>query len=231
MMQLMLSALGAVIMLSICGLSAFFIIADERRGHGAEAAEVTAAQPSAQTRDISSRTVDARALSTDEVFPASILEVSPGAAPYQVRMTHIDTDCHVATTGKLGVLLDAYGCSQFVRATMAAPTDGYTVTAGIFNLTDELAATTVRDRIKPMVDSGAGSFAGMAAGPGTAPVELPSAQVGWHVRGHFLVYAVIARPDGRIIADDDANARRILFDMIESHLRDGVIGRRATSAS
>jgi hypothetical protein len=222
-MQLMMSALGAVIMLSICGLGAFFIVADERRGHNAEAAAV----PRTPQRDISTRVADSRPLSTTEVFPATAIEIVPGAAPYEIQMTHVDTDCHVATTGRLGALLDEYGCNQFVRATMASPGDGYLVTAGIFNLVDEAGAKAAHEEIKPMVDSGTGSFAGMAAGPGTAPVELPSAQVGWHVRGHYLIYCVIARPDGRIIADDDPYAQRIIFDMIESYLHDGVVGRRA----
>jgi hypothetical protein len=229
-MQLLMSALGGVIMLSICGLGGFFIIADERRGNGAAAAEISAAVlPPVPTRDITSRKADPRPLSTSEVFPGTEIHVPGAAAPYRVQSTHVDSDCHVATTGRLGELLDGYGCSQFVRATLSAPTDGYVVTTGIFNLADERGATAVHDRIKPLVDSGTGSFAGMAAGPGTEPVELPSAQVGWHVRGHYLVYCVIARPDGQIIRDDDPHAERILIDMIGSHLRDGVIGRRATA--
>src|SRR4051794_11478469 len=35
-MQLLMSALGTVIMLALCGLSGFFVVAAERRGHGAE---------------------------------------------------------------------------------------------------------------------------------------------------------------------------------------------------
>ena len=227
-MQLLMSALGGVIMLSICGLGGFFIIADERRGHGAQAAELTSAvlRP-APSRDITSRKVDPRPLSTSEVFPGTAIHV-PGAGPYRIQSTHDDSDCDVATTGRLGELLDRYGCSQFVRATLSAPTEGYVVTTGIFNLADERGATAVHEEIKPLVDSGTGSFAGMAVGPGTEPVELPSAQVGWQVRGHYLVYCVIARPDGQIIRDDDPYAERILIDMIGSHLRDGVIGRRAT---
>ncbi len=225
-MQLLMSALGGVIMLSICGLGGFFIIADERRGNGAQAAQIAAAAP---TRDISSRKVDPRPLSTSEVFPDTEIYIPGAAAPYRVQSTHDDSDCDVATTGQLGELLDGYGCSQFVRATLAAPTEGYVVTTGIFNLADERGATAVHEKIKALVDSGTGSFAGMAVGPGTEPVELPSAQVGWHVRGHYLVYCVIARPDGQIIRDDDPHAERILIDMIGAHLRDGVIGRRVAS--
>jgi hypothetical protein len=36
---MLISGLGAMIVISICGLSGFFVVADERRGHGAEVAE------------------------------------------------------------------------------------------------------------------------------------------------------------------------------------------------
>jgi len=226
-MQLLMSALGAVIMVSICGLGAFFIIADERRGHGAEASEMVMT-PQAVTRDIGSRAVDARPLTADEVFPHTAIRLAPGASPYRVEMTHAGDDCTAATTGALGALLLRHGCSQFVRATMIAPDEGYVVTAGIFNLTDEQGANAVHEQVKALVDTGHGTFAGMAVGPGTESVELTSAQVSWHVRGHFLVYCVIARPDGQIIRDDDRPAQRIVYDMVESYLRDGVIGRRTS---
>lgn len=225
-MQLLMSGLGALIMAAICGLSAFFIIADERHGHDAHAAEIRVVPPVAPARKIHSRAVDPAPLSVAEVFPDQQIVPAPGASPYQLRMTHIDTDCPVATTGKLGGLLDEHGCSQVVRATLLAPVEHYVVTAGLFNLPDEADARAVSDQVKSLVDGGRGSFAGMAAGPGTDPVELPSAQIGWHTRGHYLVYCVIARPDGEIVRDDDPYAHEIVFDVVESYLRENVIGRR-----
>jgi hypothetical protein len=228
-MQLMMSALGAVIMVSICGLGAFFIIADERHGHGAEASEMVVTQP-ATTRDIGSRAVDPRPLTADEVFPDSEIRVVPGGSPYRVVKVEVGDDCGDATTGLLGALLRDYGCSQFVRSTMMAPDEGYLVTAGIVNLTDGGGANVVHEQVRSLVDTGRGTFAGMAVGSGTEPVELTTAQVSWHARGHFLVYCVVARLDKQIIRDDDRQAQRIVYDLVESHLRDGVIGRRAAAA-
>jgi hypothetical protein len=228
-MQMLMSGLGALIMTGICGLSGFFIIADERRGHGAEAAVVTAAAPAG--RDISTREVDPEPLTVDEVFAQRDLAIVPGASPYVVRMRHIDTDCNIATSGSLGDLLQKQGCTQVVRATMVAPIEGYPVTAGILNLADEAGAAAAAGQIKSIVDGDRGSFAGMVVGPGTEPVGKPTAQVSWHTRGHYLVYCVVARPDGEIVRDDDPYARRIVFDLIESYLRDGVIGRRGLATS
>jgi hypothetical protein len=222
-----MSGLGALIMMGVCGLSGFFIIADERRGHGAEAAEVATIRPAVAVRDLGSRRADPLPLRVDEVFGQPEIAIVPGAEPYRVRMTHIDTDCHTATTGNLGDLLDRHGCSQVVRASMVAPIDDYLVTAGVFNLTDEAGATSVSAKIKPFVDGGRGSFGGLAVGLGGEPVAQPAAQVGWHTRGHYLVYCVIVRPDGEAVRAGDPYAQRIVFDLIESYLRDEVLARRA----
>lgn len=227
-MQMLMTGLGALIMTGICGLIAFFIVADERRGDGARSSRSSAVAATATLRDISSRAVDPEPLSVAEVFPQTEIRMVAGAAPYRVSMTHIDTDCHVATTGELGELLADNGCNQVVRATMTAPGSGYRVTAGVFNLGDEARARKVVDQVKPLVDAGAGSFAAIAAHPGMEPSDHPSAQVGWHTGGHFLIYCVITRPDGQVIADGDLSTERIVHDLVESYLREGVIGRRAS---
>lgn len=234
-MQLVMSGLGVLIMIGICGLSGFFIVADKRHAHGAHAADIDTVRPASASvsasGDIGSRSADPAPLAVDEVFPAEEIVMVPGATPYQLRLKHIDTDCPVAATGSLAQLLQDHGCSQVVRATLVAPVAGYLVTAGVFNLSDEAGARTVSKQVKPLMDSGRGGFAGMVAGPGTEPVETPSAQVGWHSRGHYLLYCVIARPDGRAIREGDPYAEHIVFDLVESYLRDGVLGRRAAAAA
>jgi hypothetical protein len=221
--QRLMSALAGLIVLSICGLVAFFIVADRGSGH-AEPAE-GAAVPWA----ISSRSIDPEPLSLDEVFPGAAIRPAAGLEPYRVTMTHIDSDCDVATTGSLGLLLDDHGCSQVVRAAMTAPYGGHQVTAGIFNLTDEAGAAQVSREIRDLVETGGGSFAVMPAGalPGTAPQTVPDAQVGWQARGHYLAYCVITRPDGEPVPDADRDARRITVDLLETYLGDGTIGARA----
>jgi hypothetical protein len=219
-----MSGLGALIMVGICGLSGFFIIADERRGHGAAAAT----QSPTASRELISRAVDPAPLSLNEVFPAKEIRLAPGVAPYAVSVTHIDTDCPIATTGALGDVLVGHGCNQVVRAGMTAPYGHYEVTAGIFNLADETGATEVGRQVRELVETGNGSFAAMAAGaaPGFHPKEEPLSQVRWHSRGHYLVFCVISRPDNQVVTDDDRYAEHISADLLESYLDSEIIGAR-----
>jgi hypothetical protein len=223
-LQALMSGLGALIVLGICGLTGFFIVADERRGDG-DAAAATRSPEDIQR--IWARATDPRPLSLSEVFPAGEVRPAAGAAPYKVGMVHIDSDCGTATTERVGAVLDAYGCSQVVRADITTPYPGYEVTAGIFNLPDAPAADRASGEVRQLVESGGGTFAVMATGPGTDPLVQPPAQAGWHERGHYLVYCVIARPDGDLVHDDDPYAERITGDLVQSYLGDQIIGRRA----
>lgn len=209
-------------MLAVCGLGSFLILADERRGREAD----TDPTPVALPRDIGSRVVDPEPLTVPEVFPGEELLPDPQQPPYQVLRTEETPDCRTAVTGEIGRLLTDLGCDQVVRATVRSPNGAYLATAGVFNLADAAGADRAHREIKPLVGETRNRFQGMAAGAGTEPVVLAPAQLGWHVRGHFLVYCVIARADGEPVADDDPNARRILFDLIERHLRGEVLGRR-----
>jgi hypothetical protein len=224
-LQALMSGLGALIVLGICGLSGFFIVADERRGDGDA---VAATHSPEDIQRIRARATDPRPLTLTEVFPAGEVRTVAGSTPYRVGMVHIDSDCGIATTGQLGAVLDAYGCTQVVRADIAPPVGGYQVTAGLFNLVDAAGADRAGAEVRQMVESGGGTFAVMAAGgPGTDPLNQPPAQVAWHERGHYLVYCVIARPDGELIRDDDPYAERFTTDLVESYLGDQIIGRRA----
>ena len=99
---------------------------------------------------------------------------------------------------------------------MTAPYGGYQVTAGIFNLADEAGAAQVGGQVGALVETGGGSFAAMAAGSGPARIRRPRpVQVGWHDRGHYLVYCVITRPDGQPVAADDPYAAAITTDLLE----------------
>jgi hypothetical protein len=218
--QSLMTGLGAVIITSIVALSAFFVIAEERRGGG------SATAPSVSTQGISSRQADPEPLTQQGVFPEPAVRMAPGAAPYQVTMIHSDTDCGLATTGDLGALLALHGCDQVVRARLTAPYGGYQVTAGIFNLAAEDGAARVSELTGTLAESGRGSFAVMGGLPGD-PLAEPLAQLGWRNRGHYLLYCAIARPDGQLVADDDPYAGRITADLVEGYLGDAVIGRRA----
>jgi hypothetical protein len=218
------SGLAALIVFAICGLSGFFVVADERRGH-AEAAERTPAPDL-----IKSRSVDPQPLTLQEVFPDPQIRLVPDAASYSVGMTHIDTDCDIAATGRLGDVLSEHACSQVVRASITAPYGGYRVTAGVFNLAEAADAALIGEQARHLVETGGGTFAAMAShGPGTDPLVQPLAQVGWREHGHYLVYCVISRPDGLVVSDEDSFARRITADLVESYLVEEILGRRESS--
>ncbi len=222
--QLVMTGIAATIMLSVCGLSGFFVVADERR-HGGTTVKAPA-RP-ADRRDISSRVADPAPLTVDEVFPRSDLAVADRT--YRVQMTHSDTDCHITASGEIDALLGTLGCTQVIRATLRAPEEGYLLTAGVFNLADEAGATLAHQQVKAILDEGRGRFGGMTAGDGTTALATAPAQFGWHTRGHFLAYCVLVRADGQPIAPHDPTARQILYDAVELHLREGVLGRRAAA--
>jgi hypothetical protein len=168
--------------------------------------------------------VDTRPLTLAEVFPGRDVRLRNGDTPYRVTMTHIDAKCDVAATGTLGPMLVGHGCNQVVRAAMVAPYGGYEVTAGIFNLADADGAAQVGGQIRQLVEAGEGSFAPLGTPPGIEPVT----QVGWHERGHYLVYCVISRPDGAAMAVDDRYAARITVDLLDSYLSGEVVGARTS---
>lgn len=221
-LQLLLSGLGALIMTSIVVLTLFFVIAEESRGP----IDGSSTRPGTAAEAISSRAVDASPLTREEVFGSPEIRSVTGAAPYRVTMTHIDTDCGIATTGDLGGVLGERGCSQVVRAAMIAPYGDYRVTAGIFNLPDADGAKAVGDDTEVLVESGRGSFATLGTGDAPAP---PLTQLGWHNVGHYLLYCAISRPDGTLVADEDPYAERITADLVEQYLAEDVLGRRSVN--
>ena len=115
----------------------------------------------------------------------------------------------------------SWGCSQVVRATLRSPNGKYLVTAGIFNLDDVAGAEWAHEKIKPLVDNQKGRFQGMVAGRGTeCRSRSPPPTSAGTCRGHYLVYCIIAKADGKEMAGTtDAFAKQILFDLIELHLR------------
>ena len=225
--QFLARGLATLIALAVTGLSGFIIFADDRRGHDAAADTVPDAAGAP-----SSRAVDASPLTLPEVFPDQG-QVWPRAAPYPYRitMTHIDNECAIASTGALRALLREQDCSQVVRAGLTTPYGDYEVTAGLFNLAEAAGAAEVEQRLRPLVETGDGGFAAMAGGPpGADPGALPTSPVGWRAAGHYLVYCVITRPHGGLVAADDPNAQRITDDLVDGYLSGTVLGRRKSGA-
>ncbi|MFB9363123.1 hypothetical protein [Actinoplanes nipponensis] len=219
-LQTLLRGLAGLIVLAIVGLSGFFVVAEESRGPGRASTAAPGAEPG-----IASRQIDPEPLTQREVFPEPAVRLAAGAQGYQITMTHSDTSCGIATVGELGALLADHGCDQVVRARLTAPYGGYQVTAGLFNLADESGAAQVSELTGPLVESGRGTFATLGGTAGD-PLAEPLAQVGWHHRGHYLLYCVVARPDGQLVADDDPYAARITDELVQRYLGERVVGRR-----
>ncbi|RSM68977.1 hypothetical protein DMB66_11900 [Actinoplanes sp. ATCC 53533] len=218
--QSLMRGLGALIVMAIVGLSAFFVVAEERRGDGRESAAPPGAEPG-----IASREIDAEPLTQREVFPKPTVQPTADTAAYQVTMTHSDSECRIATIGELGALLEDHGCDQVVRARLTAPYGGYQVTTGVFNLADETGAGQVSELAGILVENGRGTFTTLGGSAGD-PFTEPMAQVGWRSRGHFLLYCVVARPDGQLVTDDDPYAARITAELVEEYLGERVVGQR-----
>ncbi len=212
-MQWLTQGLAALIVLGLVLMIGFLVLGSDR--HQRDSVTTLA--------DDSAGTAPAPAL--QQVFPRGD-ELRPAGATgaYRIEMRHFDTDCRQATTGSLGAVLAGHGCSEVVRAGLTAPYGGYQVTAGMFTLADSSAAAQVDELVRGLVESGDGGFTTLPADTGGDPA---TAQVGWHTRGNFLLYAVITRPDGAVVPGDDPYAARITAELVDNHLGDSVLGRRA----
>jgi hypothetical protein len=218
--QCLARGLASVIVLGLAVMIGFLILVEDRPGPRA------AAGPEADVLD--SRAVDPSPLSLQEVFGESG-EVRVAGARYRITVRHADSDCRIATTGLLGQVLHEHGCNQVVRAALTAPYGDYEVTAGVVNLADAGGAADVDGRLRRLVETDDGSFAAMATSR-PDPSALPTAQVGWHAQGHYLLYCVITRPGGRLVAGDDPYAGRITAELVDTYLGEAVLGRRQSSA-
>jgi hypothetical protein len=228
-----LSVLGALAVLTVCGVGSFLMVLDEKQGTGAQASN--SPPPTATPVDITSREVDPKPLTAEEVFPGKQIVIDPAKPTevYTVIRPQVLKDCRAAASGEISTLVTKLGCTQVVRGTMRSPNGKYLVTGGIVNLETVAAAEQAYEAIKPIVDEGKGRFLGyapdrQAKNSVTKPLALASTHAGWNIRGHYLVYCVIARSDGAEIAMGDPFAKQILFDVIEFYLRGKVLEERAT---
>jgi hypothetical protein len=218
-------AVGVVVVITVCGLGAYFMVNGDRRGRSAPPS--SPGTGAVRVRDISTRDVDPAPLTEQEVFPAQ--RITTGTSTYQVLKTQT-TDCQTATTDDLTKLLGQMDCSQVVRGTLKSKDGQFLVTAGIFNLKDEASANQAYESIKPTLDAQKGRFTGLPAGDGTEAIVRAPTTLGWHPRGHFLAYCIVARTDGKSGSADDPTYKQIISDLVETHLRDAVIGARAVAS-
>ncbi len=223
-----LGCIATVVVLATCGLGSYLLVKDDRQVVGAEPT------PSAVVpqRDISSRTVDPTLLTIADVFPDKEVIADPAVPPYTMSgAAQILKDCRAAATGDVGKLLRDLGCNQVVRATFKSPDGGHWATAGIFNLKDREAAVQAHEQIKSIVDAEKGRFTGFVSGTASRVLARAPTQLAWDAQGHFLVYCVIARADGKEFEAGDPHLRVIIYDLAEKYLRDHVLTEWAIDRS
>ncbi|WP_231394727.1 hypothetical protein [Micromonospora sp. CNB394] len=231
--QTLVGGAAVLLLLSLTGLAVAALL-DERTTTppaGRPTPQPTESSAPSGGTDLDSRDTDQASLTAKEVFPAKELVVTDGEPAYRVLKTQASTKCQVAATGEIADLLVRLGCNQVVRGTLRSPDGDHLITAGLLNLTDVATAQRVRDRIRPLLDTRQGRFRGMAAGDGTEAVERAAARVAWQVRGHYVAFCLVTRADGEHIPSDDATAREIMYDLVELHLNQGVLDRRAASGT
>jgi len=145
--------------------------------------------------------------------------------PYQVVKPELN-DCKNAVVGDLTALLASAGCTEVVRATLLTADQQYVVTAGLFNLLDADSAKRASDGVKGVVDATKGRFTGFMAGGATDIIGRAKTQLAWDTRGHFLLYCVIARADGKDPDAGSAQVTQIVTDLVENFLNETVLTNR-----
>ncbi|GAA1746642.1 hypothetical protein [Luedemannella helvata] len=219
------AAVAVVTVIAVCGVSLRTMFLDAQQDTRKTAVPPTSAPP---TRDISDRKVDPKAMTVADVFPSKQIEIGPGVPNYaMIGNAQVLKDCRAGATGELGKMLRSLGCNQLIRATARTEDKNYLVTFGVFNLKDDVAARQAHEEIKTYVDQGKGRFTGYISTSATKVLGRAPTQLAWDADGHFLVYCVIARSDGKEFTKNDPYPRVIIYDTVETYLRDKVIANWA----
>jgi hypothetical protein len=167
------------------------------------------------------------------VFPASTVGSDPAVPPYRLLgPAQVNHDCRVGATGSLGRLLLTSGCNEVVRATVVSPDRGYVITVGVFNLVDRDVVSTTYDQVDALIKAKSGRFTGYITSNGfTKVLGRAEPASSWLSVAHFLAYCVIVRVDGKPVINGDPNVRIIVYDLLESYLRDRVLAAWAVDHS
>ncbi len=224
-----LSLIAAVVVVGTCSLGSYMLVNSDDSVLGGAAAPT----PTVHLRDITSREADPDQLTVADVFPQAEITVDAAVPPYKaVGEPQATADCRLGATADLGKLLVELGCNQLVRGTFVSTEGTYLVTAGIFNLVDNAAAVKANADIKLLVDDNKGRFSGYVSGTQARPLGRSATKLSWSSEGHFLIYTVIARLDGKDFDEPDlAHVTVIVYDMVETHLRRHVLVTWATDTS
>jgi len=225
----LLTVIGVIAVLAVCGMSSWLIVLDEQKG--VQAQGNASPKPSMIPVDISSRELDPKPLTVAEVFPNDTIIIDPSKPneAYKIIAKQEQADCRTSTKGEVSTLIQGLGCSQVIRATMRSPSE-FLVTGGILNLDTVASAEKAWESIRGMVATQKGGFLGYApiSDKTTRPLVLAATVVGWNMKGHYLAFCVIARSDGKEIPDRDPFASQIMYDIVEIYLKGQILEARAT---
>jgi hypothetical protein len=224
-----LSLIAVVVVVATCGLGSYLLMRDGSTVVGTN----PLATPTIPKRDITSRKADPQLLTAAVVFPADKIVVDPSIPPYELIGNAQElTDCRVAAASALAKQLTAFGCNQVIRATFRSTEGTYLVTAGVFNVTDTESANQADEAIRNPEDKSKPQLTGYVSGVPARPLGRGYLTVASSVVGHFVIYTVIARTDAKQFTDaDEAHVKVIVYDLLEKHLRDGVLADWAIDRS
>jgi hypothetical protein len=216
-----IGAIAVAVVVAVCSFGSFMLVKDDNAVIGAP----TAPETTVVKRDITSREKDPNPLTPADVFPSPEIIADPSIPPYlRIGEVQASPDCRVGANGEVGKLLVTLQCNQVIRASFGAPDGRYFVTGGIFNLPDAAAASQFSAEIEPLIKAKQGTIMGYASDPNVNVVLVRKAtKLTWEVRGHFLVYTVIAKKDGSDLDVDDPGAKVINYDILQMYLRDKVL--------
>ncbi|HLT12138.1 MAG TPA: hypothetical protein VK028_15275 [Micromonosporaceae bacterium] len=222
-----IGVIATVVVIATCSFASYLLVADDGKLVGATPTPTI----EVPLRDISSRKADPEPLTADDLFPTSEIIADPNYPPYvRIGEPQVAKDCRTAASGEVGKLLKSLGCNQVVRATFRSPDGGYYITAGVFNLRDEAAATKAHNEVQSLVDE-LNRFNGYIPDRSLRVLGTSPTYLSWDMRGHFLIYCVIARVDGGEHEPDDPNLTLIVYDLVETYLRDKKLGEWAIDRS
>ena len=227
----MLAAIAAVVVLGGLLAGSYALVRRSPSGSPSASTSTGAQSPTSSPTperspiDVSARGTDPRPLTVEEVFGDDDLRPDAGRdAVYRVLARDKPlTTCGPAASGKIDDVLTKYECSQVIRATVAAPADGYLATVGIGNLADSDGAQAATDKIKQLGKAGDGAFTALPA-PGAKKLASSPTVFTLQPYGHYLLYVVVGRADGKA-PQADTTTQQIVTDLVQSYLT-GVIDDR-----
>ncbi len=233
-------ALATVVAIAACSVGGYFLFRDDGKGEptagGPSSSSPEASKsktpskspsPTSTPVDISSRSTDPEPLTKNELFGDKTITTrdqnTGKTRTYKVVKAQQMGNCSNGVTGSLGGTLQSLGCNQVVRAAINTSGGEYGATAGVFNLKNKGHSK----KLDPLIKDDKGSFAGLEGPGASAQINKASLALYWEERGHYMVYVIICRGDGKQIKLNDTVAT-IASDLLIDHLATKLAERTGT---